>query len=394
MSKTKTYEEYKLKSGKKMWHVHAYLGTDSRTGKAKYFDRRKFATKADAKRALIDAKADFQRGLDIGTRNSTPTLSQVHHEWLNEYRLEVAASTFATAEGQWRLHIEPIFGSYHVDQINAGDCQKWVLELAKTLSVPGAVKALLNQVMKYAIRMGYIQYNPVEAVKMPRKHKPSNRIKKNYYELDELEKFVDTAYDNAQYDLSNSRYVLQSGAMLLTLASTGVRSGEIRALRWENIDLQSGIISIEHSATAAVKGKPSNPGPTKTPAAVRTVEISGKALDLLKQWHKYQLHALGLDIAPKQYVFAMTYTPSLMPSGPSIIRRLDRTAAEAGIRRITPHGLRHTKATLLNYAHADPADISAILGHTNSQFTLRTYVHPTSAGIDNAESKFRGLIDL
>lgn len=392
MSKTKTYEEYKLKSGKKMWHVHAYIGTDPRTGKAKYFDRRKFPTKAAAKAALIDAKADFQRGQNIGVKNTSPTLAEVYAEWKPLHDTQVRPSTSNGIDHIWLNHIGPRFGSWHIDCITPHDCQEWIMELAQKYVYLGNMKACLHMLFQYAIRMEYVTRNPTDAVEMPRKHAASTHIKKNFYELDELKAFINYVYSVTLNDKSSGQKDMRAATALLLIAATGMRIGEACTLRWEEIDLANGKAQINHTLT--FNGKHLVVGPAKTQSSVREVNFGGLALDALRRWHKVQFQIAGVDFAPKMFVFASPLRPNVYTYETSIRNKLDQFIKAAGLRRITPHGLRHTKATLLNQAGVSPVDISKALGHTDSQFTMRTYVHATMSGVQAAERKFQALIDL
>jgi integrase len=391
MSKTKTYEEYKLKSGKKMWHVHAYLGTDSRTGKAKYFDRRKFATKADAKRALIDAKADFQRGLNVSVKNESVLLSQVYAEWKPLHDTQVRPSTAGLISRIWKNFISPQFGDWHLDTISPRECQAWMMRLSQKYSHLENIKSVLHMMLQYAIRMEYVDRNATDAVQLPRQRIDTGHIKKNYFELDELKSFVAKAYSIATNPKS-SETKQRTATSLLFLAATGIRVGELCALTWGEIDLDAGEAHIHN--TVAYDGKRRFIGPAKTKASVRTVQFGGYALETLKLWQKRQFGLEGVDLAPNQFAFASPYRPDVYMSQRIVGEHLTSVAESAGLRRITPHGLRHTKATLLNEAGVSATDIAAALGHTNPQFTLRTYVHATSSGVQAAQEKFQALVNL
>ena len=383
----KTYEQYKLKSGKRLWHVHAYLGTDARTGQPKYFDRRSFATKADAVHALNAAKADFQRGLDISAGDQSLTLAEVYAEWKPMYEERVRESTTLNSRRTWKNIILPKFGSWHIDAISPRALQSWLFELAKKYASLQVIKAQTNMVLRYAVRMEYIDHNPMDAVELPHNCASSNRIAKNYFELDELEQFVNTAYKLTVDDIASARCIVA----LLLIAATGMRIGEACALSWSGVDLTSGTAKIAHGTVQTGHGV--KIGPTKTVASVRQVSFGGLALDALRKWRDWQRKQSAV-ININGLVFASPFAMTEITPKSTIRNQMTKLCELAGVRRITTHGLRHTKATLLNQVGVDPADISAVLGHTNTQFTMQTYVHPTRKGMDEANDKFQQLINL
>lgn len=385
-----SYEKYKLKNGSVRWHVHAYIGTDERTGKAKYFDHRSYLTKADAKSALELATADFKRGKDISTRSTSPTLQAVYDEWRPMHAQDVRKQTDELINSIWRYHVKPDFGSYYVDKITAADLQKWLYRQAKLVSNVRGVKSVMHQLLKYAVRMGYIKYSPLDATDMPRIRKPSQHIQHNWLELDELSKFVSTAVDCAHIDPTPTQNTRRAITCLLLIAATGCRSGEARGLRWSDIELDTGTIRIQRSAVI-VDGV-SSLGPTKNASSVRTAQISGTALSLLREWRTIQPSIDG--IRPDALVFPQATTPDIPMWPEYLATRLRWLLKRAGVRRVTPHGLRHTKATLIAQSGISATSIAAVLGHASTLTTQRVYIHPTQSGQSEAESEYRKLTDL
>mgnify|MGYP004468371343 CR=1 FL=1 len=390
MSKSKMYEKYQLKSGKWMWHVHAYLGTDSRTGQAKYFDRRGFASKADAVQALNAAKADFQRGLDIRAGNQSPTLQQVYEEWLPTYADGNKRSTVFHAKSVWRLRIQQQLGAYYVSAITPLDCRKWINESAKKYVSVQQGRSILKQVLDDAVAMGYISHNPMQSIHLPRNRKKSNRPKINWFELDELKRF--TAETERRFFLDTSPLLLsaRSCAALLVIMATGCREGEIRALRWPDVDFDTGKIEIVKTMTYTETGD--DVGTTKSDAGVRTVYIGGAALHVLREWRK-ACFAFGV-MRVDNFIFAKPTNPKVTVSASTLQGEMDLIMSRLELHRITLHGLRHTKITLLSADGARIEDIAAIVGHANAQFTLSHYVHSTKPGTEAAEQKFQELISL
>jgi integrase len=126
--------------------------------------------------------------------------------------------------------------------------------------------------------------------------------------------------------------------MLLTL-HTGLRKGEMFELRWRDIDLVSGSIFVRRSK---------NGRPRKIPMSDRVADIMEKG------------YIVGRD---DELCFERVY----------VKYRLDRSCKEAGVRRVTWHGLRHTFATILLDARESPKVVSSLLGHARVSTTVNVY---------------------
>lgn len=116
------------------------------------------------------------------------------------------------------------------------------------------------------------------------------------------------------------------------------------------------------------------------------------SLQTLRGW-RVKCFEAGV-IQQDRFIFAKWTALSTPPSAAVIGRRMDEIMEMAKVHRITTHGLRHTKATLLSEADVKPADLAAILGHANAQFTYTHYVHATEKATQEAEAKFAALTNL
>jgi integrase len=164
--------------------------------------------------------------------------------------------------------------------------------------------------------------------------------------------------------------------------NTGMRRGELLALRWESIDFEAGRVSItrSRSSTRYVVEETS----PKTQRSRRAIEIDSGMVSILKEWRRCQLEerfTAGATYRDQGYVFA---SDTGVPMQPDLVsKRFDREVAAGGLPRIRFHDLRHTWATLALQAGVPAKVVSQRLGHTSVAITLDVYSH-VIPGMDRA----------
>jgi integrase len=174
------------------------------------------------------------------------------------------------------------------------------------------------------------------------------------------------------------------GLVILTLA-TGLRMGEVLGLRWQDVDLDAGIIQVRHAVQrqhgTLVLVEP------KTERSRRIVKVPTVALDALKRqrtiWLKDQLLAGGTwagsiatDPGPDDHAFTSRIGGMLSPD--SARHGFERMLRNAGLPHMRFHDLRHSAATLLLVAGVPVRTVADVLGHSTTTLTLNTYAHPVS----------------
>jgi integrase len=388
------YESYtKKNSSKKFWAVSGYLGTNQKTGEQKYFHHQGYATKLDAKDAYEAAQADFKAQTTAEQKIPRMRFRDVYAEWWPSYEPNVEASTADKVEQQFEKHILPELGAYFVDAITIMDAEKWVLDVAKRFVRWDDFKARASQIMRYAVRAGYIKTNPFDYIQNPRKGKVSTAtVKHNWYSLEELRQFLDALTSLSQDDFSLAHDWSMGRAFLSVTASTGMRKSEVRALKWSDINWNTSELEVARAIKYSKKKGGEYVGSTKTTNSLRRLLIDGDAIDALQAWKDDQLQwriDQGLTpISEANWIFTDEADPEKYATRNFPDRAMRRVISKAGLRRITLHGLRHTKATLTSEAGADAADIAAVLGHANGVFTQAHYIHATKSGVIRAESLF------
>ncbi len=219
---------------------------------------------------------------------------------------------------------------------------------------------IINNMLEYAVKVGYIVENPNAKIDEPKKAKTDIP----YYTPEEVEKLVSVL------QLEPIKYQ----AIILLALDLGCRRGELTGLTWADVDFETGRVQI-NKTTQYAYGEIFEKG-TKTANSERINYISKTTLELLKKWQKEQLKQkmlLGSKWQESKRIFTTDYGADIHPDTPSKI--LGKIINKYGLKRITFHGLRHTNVTLMIAKGIQTQIISRKVGHSSVQTTDRVYSH-------------------
>lgn len=219
---------------------------------------------------------------------------------------------------------------------------------------------IINNMLEYAVKVGYIVENPNTKIDKPKKAKTDIP----YYTPEEVEKLVSVL------QLEPIKYQ----AIILLALDLGCRRGELTGLTWADVDFETGRVQI-NKTTQYAYGEIFEKG-TKTANSERINYISKTTLELLKKWQKEQLKQkmlLGSKWQGSKRIFTTDYGADIHPDTPSKI--LGKIINKYGLKRITFHGLRHTNVTLMIAKGIQTQIISRKVGHSSVQTTDRVYSH-------------------
>lgn len=261
------------------------------------------------------------------------------------YKNTRKSSTLRDYEISLRLHILPSFGNMRIDEIKASNIGIWQNRLLEKLSPRRVrnIRAVLHTIFEDALRDDIIRKNPVSLVKAP----ALNKIESKSFSLDE----VRTILDNAEDDLKN---ICAFGAF------TGMRTGEILGLKWEDIDFNRKEISIKRAIRMGVVSTP------KTASSIRTIDI----LDPLLPYIKEQFKATG---SLSSFVFLNTEGRHYFDIKYIRDGRWKKLLKKCNIPYRPIYQLRHTFATLMVENGEDVLWVSNMLGHSDPSMTLTKY---------------------
>lgn len=361
-------KKYTKKDGSTAYQFSVYLGVDEKTGKKKRTTRRGFRTKKEAKQSL----ARLELGDDAPKSKSYKkytTFRDVYELWWENYvQKGLKPSTVANTEIFFRCHILPVFGNKTIRSITPFDCQKVVNVWYKDFTAGSVYKNYANAVFEFAKKtLKEIDTNPMDDIETPRK-KRKNKVNHadKFYTKQELTDFLDWL----QVNRPKKEY-----AIMRVLAFTGLRKSEVLALNWSDIDFNNGTLRV-NKTVMRVKNDFFITTP-KTNESNRVISLDHETLKILKRWkltQKTYFLERGIIIKhdDKQLVFTNNHNGLLYTRYPfDIINRYPD-------KQITPHGFRHTHATLLLNSGVSANDVAKRLGHATAKMTLDVYGHPST----------------
>jgi integrase len=318
-----------------------------------------FARKVDAQRWLDDVTTAVTSGTYVDPRRASITVGEWSERWLAT-KVDLKPSTHVRYEGLLRVNILPRWGSIPLADVTHERVAAWVGELSASGLAASTVRQahrVLSLVFTLAVRDDRLARNPADHVPLPRAVK-RERV---FLTMDQVDELADAAGD---YRVA-----------ILFLAYTGVRFGELSALRIRRLDLPRRRAEIAE-ATAEVHGRATFSTP-KT-HQVRSVPIPRFLLD--------DLAALVAGRDANDFVFTA-------PKG-GLLRLqnfrhvvFDRAVRASGLAGLTPHGLRHTAASLAIASGADVKVVQQMLGHASATMTLDLYGHLYGDRLDDVADR-------
>ncbi len=347
----------------------------SKSGKRieKYFDKL-----AEARKWLLEAKYEDAHG-DISS-STDMTVDAWFNYWISEIKVKtVRWSTLSSYKDRYNKNIKEIIGNMVVSDVKPMHCQN-VLNVMDNNGYVGSsmarTKATLSAMFSDAYENGLIAANPVtKSVKCPKKPEKNTKV----LTLDEQERFLTAAKESVNY--KHFLFILQ----------TGVRSSELRGLKWDDVDFQNRIIHIRRNVTHDSNNNSFITGELKTSSGQRDIPMTKTAYDLLMAMKCQQAAKKNRVI---QFEFAdhvfLNRNGRLLPNS-NYDRYLEKICDKAGIERISMHTLRHTFATRCIESGMKPKTLQKILGHANISMTMDLYVHVTEEEKEKEMRKFEQM---
>lgn len=362
-------KKYTTKNGETRYLFQTYLGIDPLTGKERRTTRRGFKTMKEAKQAERNLLLDVEEnGLPSNQSDGfqDPTFGELASLWLENYKTTVKPSTFENVKSKVEKMTEEHFKEMKLKKITVAYCQRVVIELSKTYVLYNHYLSVINRIFKYAVLMDILDSNPFDKVIKPKSRQVQR--KGNFLTKEELKEFL---------KLAQTATLSYFFPLVHLMSYTGLRQGEALALKWSDIDFENKKITVDKTAVR-IKEKQTLQTP-KTKNSKRVISIDPTTLSILKSWKKDQIkiyfkngkHFEGDDN------FIFTNERGEWIHIHNFIRYFKRFIADHKLKPITPHGLRHTHASLLFSAGVEPKNISDRLGHSTVQITLDLYTHIT-----------------
>jgi len=266
-----------------------------------------------------------------------------------------------------RKHLLPYFGDKRLCDIGTADVQAFVMEKAQAGLAWNTVKNLRNlvsRILRTAVEWNYLTSNPVRGVRLPAKQLPRPR---RMITVEQLRTLLLELPEPAR-------------TMALLCAFTGVRAGELLALRWRHVDFERGVLQVRESVH---RGKF---GPPKTRSSVRELPLGNVVLAALLAHRKR-----AGQFSPDDLLFPSRKETALCRN--NLLRRVVYPACErANIPKVSWHSLRHLHATLLSEAGESLKVAQTQLGHADLQTTLGVYTHVLPESQRRAVGRIESLV--
>ena len=380
---TITKKTLKATDGKARKRRVAYLvrveGTrDPITGKRRQFAKQ-VPTMEEARTLESNWKAEIARGTAVDPNKTT--VAQLLNDWLAIVAADVTPQTLAGYEITIRVHLIPALGNILVQKLTVARVQaqytEWLNAGMSARNIRGC-HLRLSQALDQAVRFRLVLSNVCDQVKPPSQPKP----KPDVWNTDEAVRFLDVAKADSHAPLWH----------LLLLE--GLRRGEALGLRWQDVNWDRGTAHIVQTVRAGIaKGEAIIQPWTKTKSGSRTVRLTGRTIVALQQHRSIQVER-RLASADWHDHDLIICTSKGTPYNPTNVRRsFDLIVKRAGLRRITPHGLRHTHATMLLRQGVPAKIVSERLGHANVGITLDTYSHVLPDMQDTAADAIEAIMN-
>jgi integrase len=334
------YAKYRLADGRQ---VQKRIGP-AWTGKGRPADG--CFTKRTAQAWLREVLREAEAGTLPGAVRTGATFADAAAEWLRYVEEDRACkpTTMRDYRIAVRSHFLPVFGERRIEDITARDIERWRASLTSSARTKNKLLTQLNGIFKRARKVYGLPRNPasdVEKLREPR--------------YTDLEVFS----PEEVWALVRSAASEQDAAIFLTAAFTGLRMGELLALRWRDVDFAGRVVRVRASYSDGALTTPKS-------GKVRSVPLGADVAAALARLADGSRWSQDADL-----VFASDLGGFI--DGSALRRRYKAALRRAGLRPLRFHDLRHTFGTAM-IARADIIRVKEWMGHANVQTTMR-YLH-------------------
>lgn len=325
--------------------------------------KRGFSTKREADNYLATVEVSKMRGEWLDPSRSKVSVADVAVEWIAG-QVQIKPSTLSGYRYTLDRHILPTWGSRRLVEIGHGEVQAWITTLTEGLA-PSTVRQIyfvLAALMKYSVRDGRINRDPTDGVQMPRK------------------RATDRGYLSHEQVASLARECDGHADLIAFLAYTGLRWGEMAALKVSSIDFSRRRVDVKEALTdvrgTLVRGTPKTHERRSVPfPAFLGPPLRARAAGKQPQESLF-VSSRGLEMRNGNFR-KRVFLPAL--------RRLQEH--DAGFPTVTVHDLRHTAASLAISAGANVKAVQRMLGHASAAMTLDVYADLFDDDLDHVAGR-------
>lgn len=388
-----------LKSGQIRW-ICVDDGPRLPGGKRNQIERRG-KTQREAKAKVND---EIKRQKNTGVNHKLTknmTFGKVSSEWINVYAASgVKRGSVRIREKEIKI-LNRFFDSVPIIEITHYIYQNTLIKLDKqgyAYTTISGVNTCANMIFKYAIRNKLMVDNPRDGAVVPKKaitvkELENTAVEDTYFEKEELNKFLDTAL-KIGLELDVERFY--------TLAFSGMRPGELIALKKSDLDFEDNTIRISKTLYSESNNMRDYTLDTTKTNKVRTIDMDEVIMVMLKKIvrkndiHKMKYRTLLDDFHDEDFVFQRPNGYPFLTK--NIADRMRRILKYAGIKKkLTPHGFRHTHISMLTESGTELPTIMERVGHEDPNTTLKIYTHITNSmkikSVENVTSLHQDILN-
>ena len=369
------------------WKATVSLGFDS-NGKRIREKKQGFKRKKDAEKWVTDIMGKKHKGY-VATNESHILLKDyMMNKWFNEYKVNIISmNTRNDYLSRMNTHILPMIGDYKLNALTTSIIQDFYNKLIneKKMKAVSAKKVMdiITGCLKYAKTNKLIFEVPTDIEKQ-KLEKP--KIK--YWNKDEVNFFLSQISDTYLY------------TPIFLDVLTGLRIGELCGLRWQDVDLETGNITVNNQLVHDKRLKILMLADLKTSSSYRVITIPKVLINHLKELKSNRIATendyVVLDKNGDRYTprsLSMNFTKKITKYKKSIedMKKENEKIPPnyMQLKQISFHGLRHTHATILISNGENVKVVSDRLGHTDIRMTLNTYTHV----MENMKNNTANLLD-
>lgn len=367
---------------------------DPVTGKRQQITRRHKSKREAIKRA--EAEYD-KRMATLGhygaLNNNNPTFRQVAEKFMEEYKKKEKVSTY-TSRKQNLNKLYEYFDQIEINKINHKMCQHIIDDMMlgkKTYSkaYTQSVKGTLNLIMDYALKNGIIAVNPALNCKYPKPLITVEELERTDFFEESISK-EDTLALFEEFKSDRYKYK-DSYEFFMTMYYTGMRPGEVMALKFTDINFEKNEIRVTKTLfnpDDKKRGHQLLPPKTNKSRIISFSETLATELKALKIKRDQTKEVFGEQYIDEDFVFCDHFGDPYK-SG-LVIKRMRAACHKIGIedKKFTPHTFRHTHTTNLIEGGVSPKDVQERLGHATINTTLGIYAHVTQKSRDQVVKIF------